>query len=215
MFVVRRIKFCRSLVWSDKHASFEGLGEVVGCAHETVDHDSGQFSRVRGQVPWRNFIKTKGNWRDLPRKTRLRLQGIGAKCFLKRRLSKKEQEFLQQHAKPPSNKKPQTDDGPTGVTISSNAAEGLIGRTKRLLRHTHTQCKDREYYALPLAEYVWKTKYLSNAFLKGSHGGAELSGSCCGRAAWCGTLMAFHAMRAGSGTRSSTSKTATSLARPR
>jgi len=146
-----------SLVWTDKHGSFDDLGEVVDGKHETVDHDAGQFSRIRGMLPWRNFIKTKGKWRDVPKDARQHLKVIASKRFLKRRLTKKDRKLLRKlSASTTKKKKAQKNHGPAGVVISSNAAEGLIGRTKRFIRGSHAQCKDQQYYALPLAEYAWQ-----------------------------------------------------------
>ena len=34
---------------------------------ERVDHDEGEFSKSRSEVPWRQPVRTTGRWRDMPR----------------------------------------------------------------------------------------------------------------------------------------------------
>ena len=125
----------------------ESVRNMPSCvvAKESVDHDKGEFARIRGEYPWRHALQFKGKWRDLSEEARKKLQ-MGRRGA--RRLKMK-------HV--PVN------DGPAGVVISSNAAESCISRVRRHLRYVNIKSRDSNDYALALGEFCWRSRFLSEA----------------------------------------------------
>ena len=52
-----------------------------------------------------------------------------------------------------------------GEIVSTNAIEGLFGRTKKMLRKLNARAFRKASYGLFLAEFLWRTKFLSQSNL--------------------------------------------------
>ena len=47
-----------------------------------------------------------------------------------------------------------------GIKVSTNAIEGLFGRTKRMMRRVNAKVPTKQAYGLYMAEFLWRTRFL-------------------------------------------------------